>query len=191
MRTRLSLSIFLIVAACATSLAQPGKAADSTPATKEASLIASLLDFKGWLDKLNGAFNEIVAADKRDQCIRRLGYLGSDLDAVISQKQKIILLTKTNKSATKEKSDLNSMVSALQNSITNLTTLLNDVYGEEGNKLATRLRHGLLADKAELTNQITTAEKSAEVIAAAEEGIKLMIEASALVWQLRAKLQGS
>jgi len=191
MRTRLSLSIFLIVAACATSLAQPGKAADSTPATKEASLIASLLDFKGWLDKLNGAFNEIVAADKRDQCIRRLGYLGSDLDAVISQKQKIILLTKTNKNATREKSDLNSMVSALQNSITNLTTLLNDVYGEEGNKLATRLRHGLLADKAELTNQITTAEKSAEVIAAAEEGIKLMIEASALVWQLRAKLQGS
>jgi hypothetical protein len=189
MKTRTSLSLLLLVLASISSVAQQGKPENNQPKTKEASMIASILDFNAWLNKLNGAFSDIVAEEKRNQCIRRLGYLGADIDAVIKQKQDIILLTKGGKDATSKKSGLSPMVDDLRNSISNLTTLLNDVYGEDGSNLAQRLRDELIYEKSQLAEQIVDAQKSEEVIKAAEEGIRLMRESSTLVWQLRAKLQ--
>src|SRR6476620_11363084 len=97
MRTKVLILLISLFVATSKSNAQSNKNNDQI---ESSSIFSGILSINNWVKKLNQEYKNLIAEEKMDECILRLGYLGSDLEYISIAKRKIIILVEKGETAT-------------------------------------------------------------------------------------------
>jgi hypothetical protein len=167
--------------------------ASQTQLTREASFFESILNLKKWVDKLTEQFDDIVAKEKRSLCKRQLGYLGSDLDLLATNKMKFStsIQGKSSSQLIGELQSLTGQVDDVLDRINDINILVNDNFKGEGNTVILKLKNEIINRKIQFIGfmyEDIQNNRTEKLKADSEKASKLLSEASQAVWDLRGKI---
>jgi hypothetical protein len=168
--------------------------------TSDATIQSGITEFISWITNLDEQVNNIYKTQNKNKLIRQLGYIGSDLDYLASEKAK--LAETVIEQHNSEKSELSiellneykESIDNLNRNISKLIVMLNDQYQIEGNEILDKIRHDLNSRKEveleAITKMLTDNNKFDEdaIRESAERARLNAISARDAVFELRKKL---
>lgn len=165
--------------------------------TLDTNLQNGISEFISWITNLEDQVNDIYKAQNKNKLIRQLGYIGSDLDYLASEKgrlaDRVIEIHKSEEPAVSIEilSEYTMGIDNLNHNISKLIILLNDQYQVEGNKILDKIRYDLNSRKVvELRNisEMLSGETEfdeARIRESAERAKGLALNARDSVFELR------
>ncbi len=161
---------------------------------KEESLFAGIVNFNGWIEKLDSIFSELIEKEREAECIRKLGYIGSDLEYIVNAKKDFLLNIESG-----DLKESDKMINEIQNSTEDLIVnarkldlLINDNLGKLGNDCWNKLEDDLIYEKRKMHSSMLKQLKNRDMdmlLSDSKLAISLLNEASILVWKLRDDLR--
>lgn len=169
------------------------QSATSTDEVENASIFSGILSVNNWIKKLNQEYKNLIAEEKMDECILRLGYLGSDLEYLSVAKRKVIIAVEKGETVnlSTKVSDISAATNDLEKNIRRLKLLVNDNLGTLGSIEFSKIDKEIFSEKAKMHILMAKDTQSADfkkLKTHTNEAIKILDEAKQLVWELRAKL---
>jgi len=172
----------------------------SNAQNSDTNIQGGITSFITWITSLDDQVNNIYKTQNKNKLIRQLGYIGSDLDYLASEKAKLAETVIEQHNLGESEISINLLneykesIDNLNRNITKLIVLLNDQYQVEGNEILDKIRHdlnnrkdvelkkiaGMLTDKNEF-NEVGIKES-------AERARLNVISARDAVFELRKKL---
>lgn len=157
------------------------------------SIFSGILSINNWIKKLNQEYKNLIAEEKMDECILRLGYLGSDLEYLSVAKRKVIIAVEKGETTdlSRKVFDISSATNDLENNIKTLKLLVNDNLGKLGSIDLSKIDNEIFTEKAKMHVLMAKDTKSSDfkkLKTHTEEAIEILDETKQLVWELRAKL---
>lgn len=157
------------------------------------SIFTGILSINNWIKKLNQEYKNLIAEEKMDECILRLGYLGSDLEYISVAKRKVIIAVEKGETTnlSRKVSDISSATIDLENNIKALKLLVNDNLGQLGSIDFSRIDKELFTKKAKmhvLMSKDINSSDFKKLKTDTEEAIEILDKTKQLVWEMRAKL---
>jgi hypothetical protein len=185
--------LFLIIFILSMNVHAQENGADSS----DESFFGSILAFNSWIKKLSDEFEELKKDEKKKECRRKLGYIGEDLESLITKKEQILRLSAERPEGYKQElykniSALGDPTQKLIRDIEAMDELINDNLGLYGNENVNRLSNELLNEKANMHTMMDRDLESGEFKkfrANAIRAIALLTESKTLVWALREKIK--
>ncbi|PXY46108.1 hypothetical protein [Flavobacterium hydrophilum] len=190
MKTKLLIVMISFFFVMSKSSAQPNTNKDQM---SNSSIFSGILSINNWVKKLNQEYKNLIEEEKIDECILRLGYLGSDLEYICIAKRKIIILVEKGETTTlsSKVSDVTSSANDLENNIRMLKSLINDNSEKLGKLDLNSVDEGLFTEKARMHVLMAKDIKSSDfkkLKTDTEKAIEILDETKKVVWELRAKL---
>jgi len=157
---------------------------------KYENIFTGILNFNNWIGKLDSEFKKLIVEEKREEFIRKLGYIGSDLQYIARKKQDFLLNIENENfdSSNKEISLIQLSTNDLLINIGGLNVLINDNLGKIGNDSLQILEMELIHEKRKMhSSMLKSLEKKElnDLISESKTGIELLKKSKNLVWALR------